>query len=332
MPEITLSLPAALGLLALFLSIGAVLVYAAMHQASPILDPTITPTTTLTVTPTTSPTPATPTVTNTPMPSPTPQVYTVQLGDSCGAIAYRFGVSINSIVLLNSLPAACDTLFEGQKLFIPVPTPTSTPLPSATLGPEEATRAACPKVQYTVQENDTLGGIAANYQVPKEAISDYNGLVNDVVQFGQQLVIPLCMRASTPGPTPTPTLPPPYPAPNLLLPADGAAFTLADETVTLQWASVGTLRENEAYAVTVEDITGAGGQKNVSYVTDTKYIVPRSMRPNDNKPHLMRWSVVSVRQTGTDDEGNPIWEAAGAPSVSRGFVWTGFASPTTPTP
>ncbi|HSO27854.1 MAG TPA: hypothetical protein VLS48_07265, partial [Anaerolineales bacterium] len=54
MPELTLSLPAALGLLALFLSIGAVLVYFAMSQtggaATAMLAETLTPTATLTET------------------------------------------------------------------------------------------------------------------------------------------------------------------------------------------------------------------------------------------------------------------------------------------
>ena len=37
MPEITLSLPAALGLLTLFLAIGAVLVYVALQQTTPVM-------------------------------------------------------------------------------------------------------------------------------------------------------------------------------------------------------------------------------------------------------------------------------------------------------
>ena len=34
-----------------------------------------------------------------------------------------------------------------------------------------------------------------------------------------------------------------------------AAFTLANDVVTLQWASIGTMRENEAYQITIEDVT-----------------------------------------------------------------------------
>ncbi len=333
MPEITLSLPAALGLLTLFLAIGAVLVYFALQQTAPaVADATVSPTITPTETATLTPTPVTPTITNTPEPSPTPLSYTVKLGDTCGSIAYAFGVSINSIVLLNDLPADCSTLFENQRLLIPQPTPTATAMPTSTLNPAEATEAACEKYEYTVAENDTLSSIALNYNVSMDAIKEYNGLVNDVVRFGQTLVIPLCRRNATPGPSPTPTLPPPYPAVPLLLPPDGAAFSIDEPVISLQWASVGTLREREAYAVTIEDLTEGEGRKMVEYVTDTKFIVPSSFLSNDQTPHVFRWWVVPVRQMGTDEDGNPIWETAGAVSVPRVFTWFGAAPVSTPVP
>ncbi|MEW5827367.1 MAG: hypothetical protein AB1846_00640, partial [Chloroflexota bacterium] len=113
----------------------------------------------------------------------------------------------------------------------------------------------------------------------------------------------------------------------LLLPADGAAFTLAQDTITLQWASIGTLRDNEAYKVVVEDVTEAQGRKITEYVTDTKFIVPVTFRPQADTPHIMRWWVVAVRQTGTDDQGQPIWTEAGAVSLTRVFSWLGVANP-----
>jgi len=260
--------------------------------------------------------------------------YKVASGDNCSTIAFRFGISIQSIVLLNDLPAACDTLFVGQELKIPQPTPTATALPTATLSGSEATRAACGEVEYTVQDNDTLSSISLNYAVSIAVLKEYNGLVNDTVRSGQAINIPLCQRQATPGPSPTPTPPPPYAAPNLLLPADGSTFSLVgDDTVTLQWAAVGTLRENEAYAVNVLDVTLGTNEKLVEYVTDTKFIVPDRIRPADNSPHIIRWWIVPVRQTGTDDEGNPVWETAGEASLWRDFVWLiSSAILTTPTP
>lgn len=339
MPTLNISLPAALGLLALFLVIGAALVYFALQQANPqsAVAPTLTATITTTPTTTPSPTPETPTPTLTPEPSPTPFTYIVKDGDLCGGIAYQFRVSVQSIVLMNNLPADCGVLIVGQKLLIPQPTPTPTALPTATLNPAEATEAACEKIEITVQDKDTLSSISMNYQVSADAIREYNGLVNDIVRFGQTLVIPLCRRNATPGPTATATPPPPYPPANLLLPADGAAYQSIDDIITLQWASVGTLRENESYAITIEDVTGGEGRKLVDYVTDTKFIVPANFRPADILPHAMRWVVIPVRQIASDKEGNPVWEPAGAPSVQRVFIWVGSggappAPASTPTP
>ncbi len=332
MPEVRLSLPTALGLLAAILLVGAVAAFLALRTTGRVVEPTPAPTATVTVTVTPTPTE---TATPSPVPTPTPLPpfdYTVAAGDTCAGIAATFGVSVQSIIILNNLPASCNNLYIGQVLKIPYPTPTVTPPPTATLEGIEATQAACEKAFYTVQENDTLSSIAANYNVPQEAIKAYNGLATDTVFVGTQLTIPLCERFATPGPTPTPTPPPPYPAPNLLLPADGAAFTLADDTVTLQWASVGTLRENEAYQVTVEDVTEGQGRKIVEYVTDTKFIVPTSFRPKDNIPHVIRWWVTTVRQNGTDEQGEPIWVSAGAISEPRVFTWVGATTEATPSP
>jgi len=332
MPEITLSLPAAIGLLAVFLAIGAVMVFFALQSTGRVVEPTSTPTLTLTITPSVTPTPVTPTLTSTPLPTPTPFTYIVQSGDTCGGIAAAFDVSVQSIVRQNSLPADCATLFDGQELLIPHPTPTVTPFPTATLSGIEATIAACEKILYTVEENDTLSSISTNYAVPMDAIKEFNGMVNNTVYAGMNIVIPLCERAATPGPTPTPTAPPPYPAANLLLPADGTYFTLEDDIVTLQWAAVGTLRDNEAYAVTVIDVTEGKNRDIVDYVEDTKYIVPASFRANTNEPHVYRWWVMPVRQIGTDDNGEPIWDTAGAASDKRTFTWAGEAQLATPTP
>jgi LysM repeat protein len=332
MPEITLSVPVAIVLLAVFLAIGAAMVFFALQQGDRIVEPTQTPTQTLTVTPSMTPTPVTPTLTSTPLPTPTPFTYIVQSGDTCGGIAAAFDVSVQSIVRQNNLPADCATLFEGQELLIPHPTPTVTPFPTATLSGPEATYAACEKILYEVQENDTLSSISTNYAIPMDAIKEYNGMVNNTVYAGMNLTIPLCERAATPGPTLTPTSPPPYPAANLLLPADGSYFTLEDDIVTLQWAAVGTLRDNESYAVTIEDITEGQGRKLVDYVVDTKYIIPASFRAAASDPHVYRWWIMAVRQIGTDENGEAIWDTAGAASMLRVFTWTGEAQVVTPTP
>jgi LysM repeat protein len=309
------------------------MVYLALSQTGAMVNTTVTPTATETVTLTPTNTPEPPTLTPTPMPSPTPLTYIVAPNDSCLAIAARFEVSIRSIVLLNNIPASCDTLFEGQELIIPHPTPTATSFPTATLSGIEATQAACEKVSYLVGEGDTLSSISLNYNVPEEAIKSYNGMVSNTVYEGLTLIIPLCERNATPGPSPTPTPPPPYPAPNLLLPANGGVFSLSDDQVTLQWSSVGLINTNEAYRITVIDLTEGTGRKLVDYVTDTKFIIPSDFRANDDSPHIYSWTISTVRQIDVDQNGIPIWEDAGTESEVRVFSWTGQASAdATPTP
>ena len=333
MPEVTLSLPAALGALVIVLLIGAAVVYFSLQAGigGKLEEPTaeVTPTETATITPTgTEISTSTPIPTETPLP---PQDYTVREGDTCGIIASTFSVSVQSIIILNQLSSQC-FVSVGQVLKVPYPTPT--PKPPDTAVPNEATQTAdaCEKVPYTVQANDTLSSIAASYNVPQDAIKFYNGLASDNVFLGGIIIVPLCERFATPGPTPTATLPPPYPAANLLLPADGAAFTLANDVVTLQWASIGTLRENERYQVTILDVTSGQGLRLTEYVTDTKFIVPSSFRPNDNLAHVIRWWVTTVRQNGVDEQGQPLYEAAGAMSAERVFSWIGVAVQNTASP
>ena len=334
MPVVTLSLPAAVGIVAVVIVVAAVIVFFLLRARAPegTFDPAITPTPSETPTATL---PATATIPPTDVPTATlqpPFDYTVAAGDgTCSQIAYTFGISVQSIIITNNLASSCP-ISVGQVLKIPYPTPTIAPAATNTPLPVDATKQSCETVPITVQDGDTLSSISLNYAVPMDAIKEFNGLTTDNVFVGANLLIPLCFRAATPGPTPTATIPPPYPAPNLLLPADGAAFTLANDVVTLQWASVGTLRDGEAYQITVEDITASQTRRLTDYVTDTKYIVPTSYRPKDNVAHILRWWITPVRQAGTDDQGQPIWAASGAVSDKRDFSWVGIAVEGTPNP
>jgi LysM repeat protein len=338
MPEIRLSLPAAIGILAVVIIVASVIVFFAIRPTGEVdpnssADGTATPSLTPTITiPPTNTLPATDVPTATLQP---PFEYTVSAGDgSCSQIAFTFGVSVQSIIITNNLASSCP-ISVGQKLLIPYPTPTIPPPATNTPLAADATKQSCETVPVTVQDGDTLSSIAANYAVPAEAIKEWNGLTTDNVFIGTTINVPLCKRAATPGPTPTATIPPPYPAPNLLLPGDGAAFSLANDVVTLQWASVGTLRTGEAYQIIVEDLTASlNGEtrRQTDYVTDTKYIVPTTFRPKDNVAHTLRWWIIPVRQEGTDDQGQPIWTTSGASSQKRVFTWVGLAVEGTPNP
>jgi hypothetical protein len=71
----------------------------------------------------------------------------------------------------------------------------------------------------------------------------------------------------------------------------------------------------------------ATGKKVIEYVTDTKYIVASSLRPSTNTPHVFRWTVLPVRQTGTTKDGQPVYEPGGALSSPRVFSWVGGGAP-----
>lgn len=332
LPELKISLPAAIGLIVLILGLGAALIFVILQTTGRVTTPTVTPTLTSTPTMTLTPTATLePTIGPTATPLP-PQEYTIREGDLCSSIAAMYGISIQSIANLNNLPPDCGTLYVGQKLLIPYPTPTVTPLPTATLSAAEATQQACGTLSYQVTENDTLSSISANYNISIETIKNWNGLSNDIVWPGMFLNLPLCERMPTQGPTPTATLLPPYSAASLLLPADGSVFLNVNDPIVLQWSSVGTLLPSEAYAITVEDVT-TGDRKVTEYTTDTKFNVPTSLRPLDNTFHIYRWFVVAVRQSGTTPDGQPEYSVHGTVSAFRVFGWSGSGGgAVTPTP
>ncbi len=117
------------------------------------------------------------------IPAPTPvrtptalppgaQLYTVLPGDQLTFLGRKFGVSVAAIKAANRLTR--DTIYPGQVLVIPART---TPLP-----PIQAT--------YVVQRGDSLTSIAERFGVSVQAIMDLNLLFTEVIQPGQQLLIP----------------------------------------------------------------------------------------------------------------------------------------------
>ena len=324
-PEVKMSLGALIGLGILVLALIAVVVFLVINQqrggtvaATATEEVTQTATPTLTLSPTNTPT-LQPEPTWTPLP---PLDYVVKANETCSDIAAQFRVSVQSIILANNLSTDC-MLSEGRTIKVPQPTLTPSPVPTATPEAIEAMADICTNtVSIVVSSSDTLQGIAMNYNVAMKDIQDFNKLSGTTIRQGQTLIIPLCDRLPTPGPTLTSTPLPPYPAPNLLLPRSGAAFSATDESVTLQWAAVAALRSNEVYRVKIQDLTSIEEKILVEYVTDTKFILPATFRPTDGNPHIIQWSVTVARQINQDNK-NPIYEEAGITSAFRVFSWIG---------
>ncbi|MDD2523121.1 MAG: LysM peptidoglycan-binding domain-containing protein, partial [Anaerolineaceae bacterium] len=285
-PEVKLNLIALIAIIVVILVLIALLVYFILITGQAPAEGTENPDATVTVTPTLTATLSN-TATMTPLPTwtPLPPIeYTVKDNETCLDIALQFNTSVQSIILANNLNTAC-LISPGIVLQVPQPTLTPSPVPTAT---PEAFISDVEMCTHTdtiiVDAGMTLSSIAANYNVSMSDIRIYNNLPNDIVRQGDRLIIPLCDRLPTAGPTLTPTPLPPYPAPNPLLPRSGAAFTATDEAVTLQWASVASLFPGEVYRVVVQDLTSVEEKIMVDYVSDTKYILPASFRPVDTTP------------------------------------------------
>ena len=332
MPEVSLSLPVIIGLMALFLIVGGGLTFIILGQITPAAEgAAANATPSLSPSPSLSPTPETPTATWTPQATTTPSAYTVQDGDTCLSIATFFRISVQSIVLENDLAATC-LLSIGQELRIPAPTATPSPQASSTFSTIELTIQACETQDHVVQSGETLSLIEVSFGVPSEAIQEWNSLASDIVFEGQFLVIPLCERLVVGAATVTPSPAPPYPAPELLLPSNGAAFTLENNVVTLQWSSVGSLRENEFYQVSIVDITAGDNTRLTTVVKDTSFTVPESLRPATLFPHIFEWRVETVAQIGVDEDGNATYRSGGPVSIVRVFSWSGDVPEALPTP
>lgn len=313
-------------------AVGAVMVAIASNVVdNPFVNNTPTATNTATIPPTLT---FTPTPTDTPEPSPTPLPpvdYVIQSGDTCIKIALNADVSVGSIISANGglINADCSNLSVGTTIQVPQPTPTVTPLPTATLAPGLTT--AVPRLTYTVKDGDTLAGIARFYGLSIVDIMQVNGLSDpSMIRSGQVLVIPVEL-AITPGPSPTATVPPPYAAPQQLNPRDGEVFVGA-ETITLQWAAVSQLRTGEFYQVTIEDVTANAARILRDVVPDTKFIIPATFQPQDGQPHIYRWSVTVVRQRAGTDPASPAYDSAGLSSPERSFVWSGSGGQPAATP
>jgi len=125
-------------------------------------------------------------------PSPAPSsggttAYVVQRGDTLGAIAARYGTTVNYLVSLNGLMNP-NLIYVGQVLQVP--------------GGASPVPPAADTCVYWVKAGDTLTKIALQYGTTVWAIAIENNLANpSFIYVGQQLVIPGCGSTATPTPT-----------------------------------------------------------------------------------------------------------------------------------
>lgn len=99
----------------------------------------------------------------------TTTTYTVKSGDSLWSIANRYNTTVAELRRLNNLTS--DVLQIGQVLRIPSSSTSNT-------------------TAYTVKNGDSLWSIANRYNTTVARIRELNNLTSDVLQVGQQLIIP----------------------------------------------------------------------------------------------------------------------------------------------
>lgn len=111
--------------------------------------------------------------------------YTVVSGDVCGAIATRFGITLDELVKANR-SIDCATLHIGDQLKIPAKA--ATPGSSGAAGPTTKPSGKT----YTVKQGDTCADIAGSYGVKTADLIAKNGLDTNCqnLKIGQVLQIP----------------------------------------------------------------------------------------------------------------------------------------------
>ena len=102
---------------------------------------------------------------------------------------------------------------EANAGLTPTATETRTPTPARPTASPTATPTYTPisytptpaHVLYVVQPGDTLGGIARRFNTTAQAIMELNNLSSDLIDVGQELLIPGTRQISTPMPASTAT-------------------------------------------------------------------------------------------------------------------------------
>jgi LysM repeat protein len=146
------------------------------------------------------------------------QTYTVQRGDTLGAIAARFGVTVRALQAANGISNP-NLITPGTLLKIPAfgssPAPGSggsvVTGPVAPLPPRAG--GGC-GARYIVQWSDTLSLIAVRCNTTVDALQRANNLASSQYIFpGQSLLISAAGGPGYPSPAPGPTAPPSAPGP-----------------------------------------------------------------------------------------------------------------------
>jgi hypothetical protein len=277
-------------------------------------------------------TPAPPTESPTPTETPGPYIHIIKEGETLGAIIqfydYRDFAVIDEIVRLNNLASADFLPGAGSELIIPRQTATLTPEGVELTATADATRNTTTQggvvipgttqiTCHTVEEGETVVGIAEQYNTTLEVLSQLNPNLywfgcnfsnysggpdcNPNIQVSQCINVPAPTPTPTLSPTPsgneTATPTPTYVPPISVYPPEGAVAPAG--VFTLHWVSVGVLAENEHYLVKVIDTVN--NETYLQVTKDTSMQLPASMIPEDGQAHIITWEVQVATQNENGD-------------------------------
>jgi LysM repeat protein len=298
------------------LKIGQVLIIPVTGDAGAAAGPTG-------VTPATTVQPSTPIVENV--------TYEIQAGDTLGAIAKAYGVTVAAITEANQIETD-DVLRVGQMLIIPreraAETAEASPTPANTPSTESTENADSERevVVYEIQAGDVLSTIAKQFDVSMNAIIEENALEDpERLSIGQELRIPLGTPTPPPTattlPTPTPTSGPPLPAPILLGPVQGE--TITDPSALLNWSSVAILGVEEWYLVQLWNGEAPDGIFVAEEWTQTtSWRAPADIWQAEGvESPLFYWSVIVAHRLKGENDAGWSWEALSSESEVRSFTW-----------
>lgn len=101
------------------------------------------------------------------------QVYTVRRGDTLYSISRRYNIPVSELKRINNLTS--DSLTIGQQIYL-------VPLQDDIIPSDYIT--------YVVQRGDSLSKIASEFNTDVNTIKRINNLSSNIIQIGQQLLIP----------------------------------------------------------------------------------------------------------------------------------------------
>lgn len=179
-----------------------------------------------------------------------PSIHTVQQGDTVGAIAKKYGISVNTVLWANNLTAR-SVLRLGQNLTV---------LPVS-------------GVLHEVKRGETLGAISNKYDSEVDKILAANLIKSPTqIQIGQRLVIPdgRPQQVAAPKPkaaTPTPTPPRLGDVRDVFRPPEEAPPSRTIDGVEIVWPTV-QKRINQYYKWRHTGIDINGTLKDATYAVD----------------------------------------------------------------